>query len=257
MSQNAKFDAYKKKLDGVCEENNLVYRFTRDKYPIALTIRPLTGMDDQLSMLENVEEDGFTSPDASIVFTLKDGALAYKMDKRFTINDALFSKIKNLFKNLCHAYLEFFFRDILSKGILTAKTMPAIDDTGSDDGQHPAGSTPFEEFADGEDGEGGDDADGDDAEQAEVAKIIEDDPQLVAAIRIVRAENFATVTLLQRRMSIGYSNAARLIDAMEEFGVVGPYDGSNPREILPYDEPDDEGLGELGESEEGDPDAEA
>lgn len=254
MSETAKFDAYKKKLDGVCDENNLVYRFTRDKYPLSLTIRPLTGMDAQLSMLENVEEGGFTSPDASIVFTLKDGDILYKMDKRFTISDALFSKIKILFKKICNSYLEFFFRDVLEKGILTAKTMPTIDMESNDDGYKlPDGASPFEQVEDDEgDGEGEDEDDDD-----TLVEIAEDDPQLVKAIRIVRAENGVTVTLLQRRLGIGYSKAARLIDAMEEYGVVGPYDGSSPREILPYDEPEDAVPGELGDSEEGDPDAEA
>ncbi|MCY7646722.1 DNA translocase FtsK, partial [Bacillus safensis] len=37
---------------------------------------------------------------------------------------------------------------------------------------------------------------------------------------------------LQRRFRIGYTRAARLIDAMEERGVVGPYEGSKPREVL-------------------------
>ena len=37
---------------------------------------------------------------------------------------------------------------------------------------------------------------------------------------------------LQRRMRIGYTRAARLIDAMEANGIVGPYEGSKPREVL-------------------------
>ena len=40
-------------------------------------------------------------------------------------------------------------------------------------------------------------------------------------------------------MSIGYAKAARLLDQLEELGVVGPFNGSQPREVLPYDEPDD------------------
>ena len=64
------------------------------------------------------------------------------------------------------------------------------------------------------------------------------------ATAIVRAENKATVALLQRRMNIGYAHAARLLDALEELGVVGPFNGADPREVLPSDEPEDEEGGE-------------
>jgi S-DNA-T family DNA segregation ATPase FtsK/SpoIIIE len=38
--------------------------------------------------------------------------------------------------------------------------------------------------------------------------------------------------LLQRRLGVGYQRAARLIDQLEQYGVVGPYDGSKAREVL-------------------------
>ncbi|MFC5648962.1 DNA translocase FtsK 4TM domain-containing protein [Paenibacillus solisilvae] len=52
------------------------------------------------------------------------------------------------------------------------------------------------------------------------------------AIRIVLEAKQASVSLLQRRMRIGYTRAARLIDQMEARGIVGPYEGSKPREVL-------------------------
>ncbi|WP_127583836.1 FtsK/SpoIIIE family DNA translocase [Paenibacillus koleovorans] len=52
------------------------------------------------------------------------------------------------------------------------------------------------------------------------------------AVQIVLEAKQASVSLLQRRMRIGYTRAARLIDAMEAKGVVGPYEGSKPREVL-------------------------
>ncbi len=54
------------------------------------------------------------------------------------------------------------------------------------------------------------------------------------AVEMVRRLNKASVSLLQRRLRIGYTRAARLIDIMEERGVVGPAEsGSKPREVLP------------------------
>jgi S-DNA-T family DNA segregation ATPase FtsK/SpoIIIE len=53
------------------------------------------------------------------------------------------------------------------------------------------------------------------------------------AVELVRRLNKASVSLLQRRLRIGYTRAARLIDLMEERGVVGPpTEGSKPREVL-------------------------
>ena len=42
----------------------------------------------------------------------------------------------------------------------------------------------------------------------------------------------ASVSMLQRRLKLGYGRAARLVDQMEEKGVVGPFEGSKPRQLL-------------------------
>ncbi|MFC1590593.1 DNA translocase FtsK [Candidatus Omnitrophota bacterium] len=52
------------------------------------------------------------------------------------------------------------------------------------------------------------------------------------AVRVVIESKQASVSMLQRRLGLGYTRAARLIDMMEEEGIVGPYQGSRPREIL-------------------------
>jgi len=52
------------------------------------------------------------------------------------------------------------------------------------------------------------------------------------AAQIVLEAKQASVSLLQRRLRIGYTRAARLIDYMEASGVIGPYEGSKPREVL-------------------------
>jgi len=59
-----------------------------------------------------------------------------------------------------------------------------------------------------------------------------DDQRYEEAKEIVLQAKKASSSLLQRRMRIGYSRAARLIDIMEEKGVIGPSDGAKPREIL-------------------------
>ena len=60
---------------------------------------------------------------------------------------------------------------------------------------------------------------------------VQNDPFFPQALRIVVEAKQASVSLLQRKLPIGYSRAARLIDAMEVRGYVGPYEGSKPREV--------------------------
>jgi DNA segregation ATPase FtsK/SpoIIIE-like protein len=60
----------------------------------------------------------------------------------------------------------------------------------------------------------------------------EGDELLEEARRIVIAYRTASVSLLQRKLKIGYARAGRLIDALERAGVVGPYKGSKAREVL-------------------------
>lgn len=52
------------------------------------------------------------------------------------------------------------------------------------------------------------------------------------AVRIIMESNQASVSILQRRLRLGYTRAARIIDMMEQDGLVGPYEGSKPRKIL-------------------------
>ncbi len=58
------------------------------------------------------------------------------------------------------------------------------------------------------------------------------DPVYRDAVRLVVQSGQASTSYLQRRMKLGYSRAARIIDQMQEDGVVGPPDGSKPRQIL-------------------------
>lgn len=60
----------------------------------------------------------------------------------------------------------------------------------------------------------------------------EKDEMYDEAVKVVIETNQASVTILQRRLRLGYSRAARLIDMMEQNGIVGPYAGSKARDIL-------------------------
>lgn len=252
MSEKAKFEAYEKKLQNTCEENNLTYRFFKDDYPIVLKIMPTGGMDGQLDMLENAEETGFISPDAFILFAYKNGSLEIKTSETFTISEALFGKFKNLYKNLLFFWLLHFNREVLTKKLLSAQSLGYI-------GYNPInGSSPKEKQADGAPSEGVqtnddtppcDDADDDGADAAMEYEGPEDDAgdggeantsalaefaKLVdEAEKIVREDGGASTSRLQKRLNIGYSQAARLMEALEARNVVGAISAPGMREVLP------------------------
>lgn len=213
MSEISKYEAQKKKLDGLCEEHDLTYRFRHDVYPITLTIRPLQGVEEQLSMLEEAESKDYISPDASMVIYRKDGELAMKINGTFTISEALRSKLKNIYSKMADFWLQFFFRDLIERSAF--RSMPVIDEDEADDSDEPPEDL------------------GEEEEEPDA-----DEDLITAATLLVRQENKASISLLQRRLKIGYSKAARLMDALEEQGVVGPLAGGT-REVLPADLPED------------------
>ncbi|NTW62428.1 DNA translocase FtsK [Candidatus Saccharibacteria bacterium] len=59
-----------------------------------------------------------------------------------------------------------------------------------------------------------------------------DDDMYKDAVRVVIDSNKASASLLQRRLRVGYARAARLIETMEDQGIIGPADGARPREVL-------------------------
>ena len=61
-----------------------------------------------------------------------------------------------------------------------------------------------------------------------------EDPLMEQAIDIVVSANKASASYLQRRLKIGYNRAARLVEEMERIGIVGPQNGSKPREIISH-----------------------
>lgn len=58
------------------------------------------------------------------------------------------------------------------------------------------------------------------------------DEMLPTAVEVILETGQASVSMLQRRLKLGYARAARIVDEMEERGIVGPFKGSKPREIL-------------------------
>jgi DNA segregation ATPase FtsK/SpoIIIE, S-DNA-T family len=68
-------------------------------------------------------------------------------------------------------------------------------------------------------------------EESEVKQEVDDDLYPEAVQMVIEMQS-ASVSMIQRRFRVGYTRAARLIDAMEDNGIVGPYEGSKPRSVL-------------------------
>ena len=74
------------------------------------------------------------------------------------------------------------------------------------------------------------DEDSDDISEGEGGKY--GDPMTVKAINVIRVSNKASTSLLQRKLGIGYGRAARIIDELEDRGIIGPDNGTGKRELF-------------------------
>lgn len=264
MSEISSYEAQVKKMQGLCEEHNLVYRFKKDRYPMTFTIKLSHAMDAQMSMLENAEDEGYISPKASMMWIFNDGVLETKVHGgTFTISKTVRTKIENILIKMITFWQQYFFRSVVEGQLLPERKMPVI----NDEALWPKDAAPFEEDDEDEedeiDDEGEPDDDNTDSATESVAPVVEsnqpgveysesssgalvglDEQEIKEATRIIRALNKASCALLQRQMGIKAAKAERLLEALETLGVVGPFDGMNPREVLPYDEPDDGGSAE-------------
>jgi S-DNA-T family DNA segregation ATPase FtsK/SpoIIIE len=68
--------------------------------------------------------------------------------------------------------------------------------------------------------------------RAEEGSDEESDDMLPAAIEVVVEAGMASTSLIQRKLRLGYARAGRIIDEMERKGIVGPHEGSKPRQVL-------------------------
>lgn len=100
-NEASKFAAQRTKLKNICEAHDLTYTFIKNSYPIKLIIRPIKGVGEQMSMLETASEDSYISPDAYLLFTMKDGVLVYRMSKTFTIEDVLAERTEDFQSGWC------------------------------------------------------------------------------------------------------------------------------------------------------------
>ena len=71
-----------------------------------------------------------------------------------------------------------------------------------------------------------------DGEEGEEGDLGDDEGLYQEAVQVLKASKRASTSMLQRKLKIGYNRAARIMEIMEEKGIVGPENGSSPREIL-------------------------
>lgn len=213
MNEMAKYEVYKKKLEGICDEHSLVQSFQGSDYPITLKISPNMGVGEQLSIMAG--DDGrIMSQEAKLVFTMEDGDVKFKTYGDIKIGDALFAKLRNLFINMTRCWQGNFFREVAGKHLIPDDLMP------KDDGGVPDDAEPLEDFLD-------EVPDGDsDEEVDEELEALYDQ-----AVVEVREVGTASVSLIQRRLHVGHAKAEKLMDLLEKRRVIGPYNGSGPREV--------------------------
>ncbi len=80
--------------------------------------------------------------------------------------------------------------------------------------------------------ESGKNAGGNGTGAAAAEPVGDGDELLPAAVDVILETGQASVSMLQRRLKLGYARAARIVDEMEEKGIVGPFEGSKPRQLL-------------------------
>lgn len=126
MTEELKYMKLKSSLENFCQKEGFSCKFVYDTYPMLLSVRPLQGVYDQISLLEKAEDGNRISQDAVLTFSRVDGEIVTKILGTFTLPDKKFQTLKNFFKQLSNLYLQFFHRTIVQMEIL--RTLPAPED---------------------------------------------------------------------------------------------------------------------------------
>ena len=247
MSEVAKYSAQKKKLEGLCEEHDFTYSIKKTVYPITLTIRPIQGVEEQLSMLEEADGSDYISPDASLTWIFADNDVTSKVEGgTFTMPKSLERKFVNIFMKMVSFWQQYFFKFLVEGNLLTNLTMPVIDEAdATDEDDEPEDDEEPEDDAD--DSEADDEEPEADPEvDAELGKVIEfpgeassDEDLITQAKQLVRFENKASMQLLARRLRIGYAKASQVMTALKDAGVVAFNETTGKWEVLPADVPEE------------------
>ena len=245
MSEVAKYSAQKKKLEGLCEEHDFTYSIKKTVYPITLTIRPIQGVEEQLSMLEEADGSDYISPDASLTWIFADNDVTSKVEGgTFTMPKSLESKFVNIFKKMVSFWQQYFFKFLVEGNLLTNLTMPVIDESdATDEDEEPE----EDEETEDEESEADDEEPKADPEiDAELGKVIDfpgeassDEDLITQAKQLVRFENKASMQLLARRLRIGYAKASQVMTALKDAGVVAFNETTGKWEVLPADVPEE------------------
>lgn len=246
MSEVAKYSAQKKKLEGLCEEHDFTYSIKKTVYPITLTIRPIQGVEEQLSMLEEADGSDYISPDASLTWIFADNDVTSKVEGgTFTMPKSLERKFVNIFMKMVSFWQQYFFKFLVEGNLLTNITMPVIDEAdATDEDEEPEDDEEVEPEDEDLEADDDDEPKADPEVDAELGKVIDfpgeassDEDLITQAKQLVRFENKASMQLLARRLRIGYAKASQVMTALKDAGVVAFNETTGKWEVLPADVP--------------------
>ena len=106
MSSRANYTTVKQKLLDLSRENDLAIAFHPEGWPMTMEIKPYTGVGAQMSLLENLDNNGI-GPDTVVTMTYTlEGAVVIDISDQFRISDALLSSFAKYFKKSCQAFSE-------------------------------------------------------------------------------------------------------------------------------------------------------